>query len=116
MRGTVIFCDDDLALPLQNLGFVASLLAAILYHGNLKRRHKLWNIVSTQRDILHMHEQLEYCFIKTCKWKVHNGKIENYLCSSTGIIFFNIIIIRNKYRIYNVLMSVSWDKKRRYII
>ena len=87
MRGTVIFCGDDLTLPLQNLGFVASLLAAILHHGNLKRRHKLWNIVSTQRDILHMHEQLEYCYIKTCKWKVHNGKIEMI---SVVVVFFTL--------------------------
>jgi hypothetical protein len=45
MRGTVIFCDDDLTLPLQNLGFVASLLAAILYHGNLKRRHHTADLI-----------------------------------------------------------------------
>jgi hypothetical protein len=27
------------------------LLAATLYHGNPDRNHKLWNIVSTERDI-----------------------------------------------------------------
>jgi hypothetical protein len=36
------------------LGPVASLLAATLYQGNPDRNHKLWNIVSTERYILHM--------------------------------------------------------------
>ena len=36
------------------LGSVASLLAATLYQGNPDRNHKLWNIVSFERDILHM--------------------------------------------------------------
>jgi hypothetical protein len=31
------------------------------YYGNLDRNHKLWNIVSTEREILHMHVLLE-CF------------------------------------------------------
>jgi hypothetical protein len=33
-----------------------------------------WNIVSTERYILHMQVLLECCFIY--KWKVHNEKIE----------------------------------------
>jgi hypothetical protein len=41
-------------LPKGNLGSVASLLAAILYQGHPDRNHKLWNIVSSERFILHM--------------------------------------------------------------
>jgi len=37
------------------LGSVSSLLAATLYQGNPDRNHKLWNIVSSERYILHMH-------------------------------------------------------------
>jgi hypothetical protein len=36
------------------LGSVVSFLAATLYQGNPDRNHKLWNIVSTARYILHM--------------------------------------------------------------
>jgi hypothetical protein len=36
-------------LPKRTLGSVVSLLTATLYQGN----HKLWNIVSTERYILH---------------------------------------------------------------
>ena len=43
------------------LGSVASLLAATLYQGNLDRNHKLWNIVSSERYILHMQVLLECC-------------------------------------------------------
>jgi hypothetical protein len=35
------------------LGSIASLLAATFYQGNPDRNHKLWNIVSTERNILH---------------------------------------------------------------
>jgi hypothetical protein len=50
-------------LPKGNLGSVASLLAAILYQGNPDRNHKLWNIVSSERYILHMQVLLECCYI-----------------------------------------------------
>jgi hypothetical protein len=40
--------------PRGTLDSVASLLAATLYQGNPDRNHKLWNIVSTERYILHM--------------------------------------------------------------
>jgi hypothetical protein len=50
-------------LPKGTLGSVASLLAAILYQGNPDRNHKLWNIVSSERYILHMQELLECCYI-----------------------------------------------------
>ena len=56
---------------LGTLGSVASLLAAILYQGNSKRNHKLWNIVSTEIYILHMH-----LYVVTNEWKVYNWKIE----------------------------------------
>jgi hypothetical protein len=38
-------------LPKGILGSVASLLAATLYQGNPDRNHKLWNIISSERDI-----------------------------------------------------------------
>jgi hypothetical protein len=50
-------------LPKGSLGSVASLLAATLYQGNPDRNHKLWNIVSSERDILHMQVLLECCYI-----------------------------------------------------
>jgi hypothetical protein len=43
-----------LTLPKGILGSVASRLAATLYQGNPDRNHKLWNIVSSERYILHM--------------------------------------------------------------
>jgi hypothetical protein len=58
------YIDDGLSL--NNSGFggsVASLLAATLYQGNPDRNHKLWNIVSTERYILHMQVLLECCYI-----------------------------------------------------
>jgi hypothetical protein len=41
------------------LGSVASSLAATLYQGNPDRNQKLWNIVSTERYVLHMQVLLE---------------------------------------------------------
>jgi hypothetical protein len=43
----------------EPFGSVASLLAATLYQRNPDMNHKLWNIVSTERDILHMQVLLE---------------------------------------------------------
>jgi hypothetical protein len=50
-----------LDLPLEIAD--ASLLAATLYQGNPDRNHKLWNIVSSERYILHMQVLLECCYI-----------------------------------------------------
>ena len=50
-------------LPKRTLGSVASLLAATLYQGNPDMNHKLWNIVSSERYILHMQVLLECCYI-----------------------------------------------------
>ena len=50
-------------LPNENLGSIASLLAATLYQGNPDRNHILWNIVSSEREILHMQVLLECCCI-----------------------------------------------------
>ena len=50
-------------LPKGTLGSVASLLAATLYQGNPVRNHKLWDIVSSERYILHMQVLLECCYI-----------------------------------------------------
>jgi hypothetical protein len=44
-------------------GSVASLLATTIYQGNPNRNHKLWNIVSSERYILHMQVLLECCYI-----------------------------------------------------
>jgi hypothetical protein len=75
----VIVCDAYIrnvmtsTSPRGTLGSVSSLLAATLYQGNPDRNHKLWNIVSTERYILHM----QCCWnVATYKWKVHNGQIE----------------------------------------
>ena len=43
------------------LDSVASLLAATLYQGNPDMNNKLWNIVSTERYILHTDVVLECC-------------------------------------------------------
>jgi hypothetical protein len=51
----------DLHLEIDSA--VASLLAATLYQGNPDRNHKLWNIVSTKRYILHMQVLLECCYM-----------------------------------------------------
>jgi hypothetical protein len=45
------------------LGSVAALLVATLYQGNPDMNHKLWNIVSPKRYILHMQVLLELCYI-----------------------------------------------------
>jgi hypothetical protein len=56
----------------MNLGSVASLLAATLYHGNPDRNNQLWNIVS-MRDIYSINR---CCWnVATYKWKVRNEKI-----------------------------------------
>jgi hypothetical protein len=52
-----------LVVPIGTLGSVAFLLAATLYQGYPDRNHKLWDIVYTERYILHMQVLLEYCFI-----------------------------------------------------
>jgi hypothetical protein len=49
--------------PRGILGLVAFFLTAILYQGNSDGNHKLWNIVSTERYILHMQALLECCCI-----------------------------------------------------
>jgi hypothetical protein len=50
-------------LPEETIGQIASLLAAYLYQGNHERNYKLWNIVSSERYILHMQVLLECCYI-----------------------------------------------------
>jgi hypothetical protein len=50
-------------LPIGTLGSVAPLLAANLYQANPDRNHKLWNIASTERYILHMQMLLECGYI-----------------------------------------------------
>jgi hypothetical protein len=48
-------------LPKGTLGSVAFLLAATFYRRNYDRNHKLWDIVSSERYILHMQVLLECC-------------------------------------------------------
>ena len=50
-------------LPKGTFGSVASLLAANLYQGNTDKNHKLWNIISSERCMLHMQVLLECCYI-----------------------------------------------------
>jgi len=50
-------------LPKGTIGSVASLQAATLYHENPDRNHKFWNIVTSERYILHMPVLLECCYI-----------------------------------------------------
>ena len=56
------------------LDSVASLLAATLYQGNPDRNHKLYNIVSTERYILHMQVLLEcwYIWMESSQWENWN--------------------------------------------
>jgi hypothetical protein len=51
--GRTIFEVMTSTLPIGTLGSVASLLTATLSQGNPDRNHKLWNIVSSERYILH---------------------------------------------------------------
>ena len=60
-------------LPKGTLGSVASSLAATLYQRNPDRNHKLWNIVSSVRYILHMQVLLECCYIYMESSKGENG-------------------------------------------
>jgi hypothetical protein len=53
--------------PIGTLGSVASLLAATFCQGSPYRNHKLWNIVSTERYMLHVQVLLECCYNK---WKI----------------------------------------------
>jgi hypothetical protein len=59
-------------LPKGTLGSVASLLVATLYQGNPDRSHKLCNIVSSERCMLHMQVLLECCHIQ-----MENSQWEN---------------------------------------
>ena len=47
---------------------VACLLAAILYQ-ETHDWNKLWNIVSTERDILHIQALLECCYMESSQWE-----------------------------------------------
>jgi hypothetical protein len=47
----------------ETLGSVASLLVTTLHQGNPDRNHKPWNIVSSERYILHLQVLLECCYI-----------------------------------------------------
>ena len=84
---SVVICDTDIhlyyitvnqvmvACPIGTLGSVASMLAATLYQGNHDMDHKLWNIGSIERDMLHIYMQV-LLEVATYQWKIHNRKIE----------------------------------------
>ena len=57
-----IFEMKTLTLLRGTLASVASWIAATLYQGNSDANHKHWNIVSTERYILHMQVLLECCY------------------------------------------------------
>jgi hypothetical protein len=58
--------------PRGTIGSLASLLAGTLYQGNLDRNHKVWNIVSIERYILHMEVLLEcsYIYMERSQWEI----------------------------------------------
>ena len=56
------------------LGSVVSLLAATLYQGNHVRSHKLWNVASTERDILHMQVECCYTWMESSQWENWNRR------------------------------------------
>ena len=62
MVATVKFPKDDFNLAKRNPRF-SSILVSSKPQGNPNRNHKLWNIVLTERDILHMQVLLECCYI-----------------------------------------------------
>jgi hypothetical protein len=70
----------------EPFGSVASLLAATLYQRNPDMNHKLWNIVSTERDILHMQVLLELIIFDF--QRVNNGHIINIFF--TGFLLINL--------------------------
>jgi hypothetical protein len=53
---------DDFNLAKRNPRF-SSFLVSSKPQGNHERNNKLWNIASTERDILHMQVLLECCYI-----------------------------------------------------
>jgi hypothetical protein len=67
-------------LPKGTLGSVASLLAAILYHGNPDRNPKLWNIVLFKRYILHKYADAAGIFLHI-NGKFTTGKLKSYFLS-----------------------------------
>jgi hypothetical protein len=90
--------------PRGTLGSVASLLAATLYQGNPDRNHKLWNIVSIERYILHIQVLLECCYI-IYRWKVHNGKIEIISFVVNGASF--VLLFQNERAIHREAMKMT---------
>jgi hypothetical protein len=75
------------------LGSAASLLAATLYLGNHDRNHKLWNIGSTERDILHINGKFTMRKLKSLSFFRCNSRYKadlavfvlSFILSSFGI-------------------------------
>ena len=65
---------------LGTFGSVTSLLAAALYPGNHARNHTLWNIGSTERNILHIYKD-NRCVLSTLiisDWTLISGLVYSY--------------------------------------
>jgi hypothetical protein len=81
--------------PIGTLGLVAALLAATLYQGNHERNHKLWNIVSTERYILHMQVLLDFGIVYNYMLPVQDMTNENIMVPkhlrSTPV--FNVLVV-----------------------
>ena len=93
-------------LPKGTIGSVASLLAATLYQRNPDRNHKVWNIISSERFILHMEvksslEYNDFQYVLACAMIWHNMYI--------------ICIVINKHRmiIYKNIGRDNIQKKRK---
>jgi hypothetical protein len=90
-------------LPKGTLGSVASLSAATLYPGNPDRNHKLWNIVSSERYILHIQALLE-CdstkkFSETDIFNILEFLIDNIFALFGGRVFQQTVGIPNWYKL-----------------
>ena len=81
--------------PIETFGSVASLLAATSYQGNpdTSRNHKLWNIVSSERYILHMQVLLHI----NVKFTVENLK--------SSLVLSSIVLIR-----HSMSISRCWSR------
>ena len=74
-------------------GSAASLLAATLYLGNHDRNHNIWNIGSTERDILHINGKFTMGKLKSLSFLRCSSRYEadlavsvlSFILSSFGI-------------------------------
>jgi hypothetical protein len=72
--------------PIRILNWWVSLLAATLYGGNPDRKHRLWNIVSTERYIHHMQVLLKWCYIELDRSQCEN--LNHLYCRTVSLSFY----------------------------